>query len=72
MDTAMNEQNFFDFLQYDIQPEVYDDVPWYVAADVCRILGLQNPAVAVSRLDDGDVMLKPHMTAGGLQKCLRA
>jgi prophage antirepressor-like protein len=53
----MNEREFFDFLRYDIQPEVHDSVAWYVAADVCRMLGLQNPAVAVSRLDDGEVML---------------
>lgn len=28
--------------------------PWFVAADVCQILELSNPSVAISRLDDDE------------------
>lgn len=33
------------------------DDPWFVAADVCRVLELSNPTVAVSRLDDDEALL---------------
>jgi len=28
-----------------------DDEPWFVAADVCKVLDLANPTVALERLD---------------------
>jgi prophage antirepressor-like protein len=31
---------------------VLDDEPWWVANDVCRVVGLSNVSQAVSRLDD--------------------
>ncbi|MFC3030747.1 MULTISPECIES: BRO-N domain-containing protein [Roseomonadaceae] len=31
-----------------------DGAPWFVLADVCRVLGIVNPAQAVSRLDDDE------------------
>ncbi|MFT2094171.1 Bro-N domain-containing protein [Acidiphilium multivorum] len=31
-----------------------DGNPWFVAADVCRILGIENPARTISRLDDDE------------------
>lgn len=31
-----------------------DGEPWFVAADVCRALGLSNPTVSVGRLDDDE------------------
>lgn len=30
--------------------------PWFVAADVCRALGLGNSSMAVSKLDDDEKM----------------
>ena len=33
---------------------IIDGVIWFVAADMCRILGLQNPRDAVSNLDDDE------------------
>lgn len=29
--------------------------PWFVAADVCRVLGIGNPAMATARLDDDEI-----------------
>lgn len=31
-----------------------DEEPWFVAADVCKVLALSNPTMAVSRLDDDE------------------
>ena len=31
--------------------------PYFVAIDVCNILGLTNPTVAISRLDEDEVTL---------------
>ena len=31
-----------------------DGMPWFVAADVCRVLELTNPTVSVDRLDDDE------------------
>ncbi|WP_372400764.1 BRO family protein (plasmid) [Azospirillum sp. HJ39] len=36
---------------------VHADEPWFVAADVCRVLGLSNPRKAVSALDDDEVAI---------------
>ena len=33
----------------------FDDEPWFVVADVCRILGLSNPSAAIARLDGDDL-----------------
>lgn len=33
----------------------FDDEPWFVVADVCRVLGLSNPSAAIARLDDDDL-----------------
>ena len=31
-----------------------DGEPWFVAADVCNVLDLSNPTIAVSRLDEDE------------------
>lgn len=38
----------------DVQVEVINEEPWFVAADVCQILGLTNPTQSVMRLDPED------------------
>ena len=35
---------------------VIDGEPWFIAVDLCRILDIQNPRDAVSRLDDDEKM----------------
>lgn len=38
----------------DVRTAVVNGEPWFVAADVCRILGIANPSDALSRLDDDE------------------
>ena len=42
----------FDFEEQAVRVVMQDDAPWFVAADVCRVLEHSNPTVALSRLDD--------------------
>jgi prophage antirepressor-like protein len=44
-----------------------DGEPWFVAADVCAALGLQNPAQAVSKLDEDEKGINSTDTLGGAQ-----
>ena len=37
-----------------VRTVIRDDGPWFVAADVCRILEIGNPSMAVDRLDDDE------------------
>lgn len=47
----------FDFEEQSVRVVMRDDAPWWVAADVCRVLGQTNPTVALSRLDDDERMI---------------
>ncbi|EGJ20083.1 BRO domain protein [Cereibacter sphaeroides WS8N] len=47
----------FDFEDQPIRTLLRDGSPWWVAADVCRVLEIQNPTDAVKRLDDDEVTL---------------
>ena len=42
--------------------------PWFVAADVCRALELDNVSMAVDRLDDDERGVSPIDTLGGMQR----
>ena len=42
--------------------------PWFVAADVCRALGLGNSSMAVSKLDEDEKGISLIDTLGGEQK----
>ena len=44
-----------------------DGVPWFVAADVCRVLEISNSRDAVSRLDDDEKGVAITDTPGGKQ-----
>jgi prophage antirepressor-like protein len=41
--------------------------PWFVAADICRALGLGNVSMAVRILDEDEKGLNPIETPGGIQ-----
>jgi anti-repressor protein len=45
----------FDYGESAVRVIMIDGEPWFVAADVCRILGLANTTQAVSRLDQDGV-----------------
>jgi prophage antirepressor-like protein len=49
-----------DILKYEgqrLRHIIIDDEPWFVAADVCAILEIGNPTMAVARLDDDETTL---------------
>lgn len=47
----------FDFEEQAVRIVVRDDEPWFVAADVCRVLEIVNTSQAVQRLDEDEVTL---------------
>lgn len=59
----MSEMQVFDNPEFgEVRVVEVNGEPWFVAADVCRALGLEQVSRAMSRLDEGDgVLLKvPH------------
>lgn len=46
----------FDYGNHEIRVVVIDGEPWWVARDVCAVLGIANSRDAVSRLDPDDVV----------------
>ncbi|MFP4044824.1 MAG: Bro-N domain-containing protein [Rhodosalinus sp.] len=60
----------FDFEEQAVRVVMRDGEPWFVAADVCRVLEHSNPSVAVSRLDDDErdtIDLNTLNTAEGIR-----
>ena len=47
-----------------------DGQPWFVAADVCRILGLRNVSLALQGLDEDEKGICNAYTNGGLREHL--
>lgn len=47
----------FDFEEQAVRVVMRDDDPWFVAADVCRVLELGNPSQALTRLDEDEFTL---------------
>ncbi|SNT06035.1 BRO family, N-terminal domain [Sphingomonas laterariae] len=50
----MNELMPFNFDSTPVRIEDRDGEPWFVLADVCRVLGLTNPSMAAKGLDDDE------------------
>ena len=44
----------FDFEEQAVRVVMRDGDPWFVAANICRVLEIANTIDAVSRLDDGE------------------
>lgn len=64
----MNQIVPFDFEEQAVRTVMQGDEPWFVAADVCRILEIGNTAQALSRLDDDEKGIITSDTLGGAQK----
>lgn len=47
----------FQFKQESVRLVMIEEEPWFVAADLCAILGLSNVTMALRRLDDDQVTL---------------
>jgi prophage antirepressor-like protein len=54
MDTQLIQT--FDFASLPVRVLMRDDAPWFVAADVCRVLDIANSRDAVGALDDDEKM----------------
>ncbi len=53
---------------FNLSATVKDGKPWFIAAEVCRSLGIKNASQAMGRLDDDEKGLYKYMTLGGLQE----
>lgn len=51
----MNELTIFNFENQQVRTIIKDSEPWFVAKDVCDILGIGNANMAASRLDEDEV-----------------
>lgn len=54
----------FDFEEQAVRVVMRADEPWFVAADVCRVLEIGNPSDALSRLDDDECAMVNMNTLG--------
>ena len=54
MQTTKSLERIFQFQNKQVRTVQVDGEPWFVAADVCRVLGLGNPSQAVSYLDEDE------------------
>lgn len=57
----------FNYGEHEVRVLINEGEPWFSAEDVCRILGLRNPTMAVGRLDDDEKGLRTMDTLGGRQ-----
>ena len=58
----------FDYQGQQVRTDYKDEAVWFVAADVCRVLDITNPTMAVGRLDDDEKGLSSIETLGGDQQ----
>lgn len=61
---AMTKVFTFNPSNQPIQVEIINQEPWFVAADICLALGLNNVSHAVSRLDDDEKLTSLVVRAG--------
>lgn len=64
----MKDIQVFDFEDNAVRVVDIDGEPWFVAADVCRVLDLSNPSKACADLDDDEKGLTNSYTPGGTQE----
>ena len=50
----MSELSIFNYGQQEVRTVLIDGEPWFVAKDVCEVLGLEEAHVAVRSLDDDE------------------
>jgi prophage antirepressor-like protein len=53
----MNDLLCFDFNEQAVRVILIDAAPWWVAADICAILGLGNVTMAIRKLDNDQITL---------------
>lgn len=60
----------FDFNESPVRIELIEGHPWFVLADLCRVLELTNPSMVCDSLDEDEKGLSITDTLGGRQKML--
>lgn len=61
----------FDYSGRQVRTVQVDGEPWFVAADVCAVLGLSNPSTAVSRLAADDLSSTEVIDSMGRPQVMR-
>lgn len=64
----MTDMKLFSYNGADVRTVIRDNAPWFIAAEVCRILDISNSRDAVSRLDDDEKDVVLIDTLGGPQQ----
>jgi anti-repressor protein len=64
----MNNLTIFRFENQQVRTIIRDNNPWFVAKDVCEVLGHTNSRVATERLDEDEKGVSKVYTPGGEQE----
>lgn len=64
----MNELQLFNYEGQELRTVLLDDVTWWVAKDVCKILGISKYRDAIRQLDEDERMSVLVDTLGGHQE----
>lgn len=64
----MNEMQIFNYGEIPVRTVLIDSEPWWVLADVCRVLDLKEPHRVASRLDEDEKGSHLVTTPGGPQE----
>ena len=64
----MNDLQEFTFKTFPVRTVVKDGTPWFVASDVCNVLGIGNSSDAISRLSESMKGVATTDTLGGSQQ----
>ena len=64
----MNELSIFNYGKDEVRTVLIDGEPWFVAKDVCEVLGLADTFRAVEGLDDDEKGTSNVRTPGGTQQ----
>jgi prophage antirepressor-like protein/predicted DNA-binding transcriptional regulator AlpA len=66
--TSTNNLQLFSYEDKEIRTVIIDGDPWWIAKDVCELLGYKNDSDALQRHSKGVVKRYPLQTAGGMQE----
>jgi prophage antirepressor-like protein len=64
----MSAIELFTYRDAQVRTVLVDGDPWFVAADVCAVLGIGNPSQAVSYLDDDEYTTTLISSEGGQER----
>jgi anti-repressor protein len=65
----MNDLSIFNYGQNEVRTVLIDGEPWFVARDVCEVLGISNVSDTLSKvLDDDEKGIATVYTLGGVQQ----